>query len=37
MVRQKKNHQHDYTDNTRDFENDLTSLLGYSIYCAITH
>lgn len=25
-------HQHGYYDNTRDFENDLSSMLGYSIY-----
>ncbi len=30
-------HQHNYTDNTRGFENDLTSMLGFSIYHAITH
>ena len=25
-------HQHGYEDNTRDFENDLTDMLGYCIY-----
>lgn len=29
-------HQHGYEDNTRDFENDLTDMLGYSIYSIIT-
>lgn len=29
-------HQHNYDDNTRDFENDLTDMLGYSIYRIIT-
>ena len=28
-------HQHGYFDNTRDFENDLSSMLGYSIYHCI--
>lgn len=28
-------HQHDYDDNSRDFENDLTDMLGYSVYHAI--
>ena len=28
-------HQHGYEDNTRDFENDLTDMLGYSIYQTI--
>lgn len=28
-------HQHGYYDNTRDFENDLSSMLGYSIYHCI--
>lgn len=28
-------HQHGYFDNTRDFENDLSSMLGYSIYNCI--
>lgn len=29
-------HQHGYEDNTRKFENDLTDMLGYSIYNIIT-
>lgn len=29
-------HQHGYDDNTRAFENDLTSMLGYSIYKLIS-
>lgn len=28
-------HQHGYFDNTRDFENDLSSMLGFSIYHCI--
>ncbi len=30
-------HQHNYNDNSREFESDLTNILGYSIYCAITN
>ncbi len=29
-------YQHNYEDNTKNFENDLTSMLGYSIYQAIS-
>lgn len=28
-------HQHGFEDNTRDFENDLTSMLGYCLYMCI--
>ena len=29
-------YQHHYSDNTREFENDLTDMLGHTIYATIT-